>query len=155
MLGGQRLAYPRQSIDQPFTAGREPRGFQIDRDAEGGQLFRIWAEGLPREALVRARFVKGDWQGLRAGRAVALAAPVRELERIHGVGEQLGRAVTNGLRQRLEGLVPFMSIRVGELRQTGLRVWKDDVIIEGSGGALRVIYPTAEASYDAPVSVGR
>lgn len=155
MLASQRLSYPRQSLDEQFPPGSAPRGFTLQRDRSGQPRLRIWAEGLAQEAHVPARFLKGDWSTLAAGRPVAVTVSVDDLERIHGIGAQLGEAVTLGLRERLATAIPFFRIRIGNLRQTGMTLAEDRAVIQGTSEALTVVYPDAEVSYAAPVSVGR
>jgi hypothetical protein len=154
VLATQRISNSAQSIDQPFTPGREPRGFTLVQGRDGQPRMRVWAEGLAREAAVRARFIKGDWNALAAGRPVVLAAAVEDLQRAHGVANQLGKVVTTALRQRLENVIPFVTIRIGDLVLRRFDVSESDVVIEGSSRGLTVNYPDAEISYNAPVSVG-
>ncbi|MEN3949948.1 hypothetical protein [Iodidimonas sp. SYSU 1G8] len=155
MLASQRLSYPKQSLDEQFPGASAPRGFRLERDRSGQPRLSIWAEGLERDAYVPARFLKGDWSALAAGRPVAMTVSVDDLERIHGVGAQLGEAVTLGLRERLATAIPFFRIRIGDLRQTGMTLAEDRAVIQGTSEALTVVYPDAEVSYAAPVSVGR
>ena len=154
VLASQRISNSAQSIDQPFTPGREPRGFTLVKGRDGQPRMRVWADGLPREAAVPARFIKGDWNALAAGRPVVLAAAVEDLQRAHGVATQLGKVVTTALRQRLENAIPFVTVRIGDLVLRRLDVSEHDVIINGSGRGLTVNYPNAEISYNAPVSIG-
>ncbi len=155
ILASQRIGNPPELLDQSYTPGREPRGFTIGRDGSGRPQLRVWAEGLPRQASVAARFVKGDWNALAAGRPVALAASVDELQRAQGVVQQIGRLLTRELRQRFENAIPFVTIRIGDLTLRRLDLSARDVVIQSAGSGLRVVYPDADVTYAAPVTVGR
>jgi hypothetical protein len=154
ILATQRISNPSESIDQPFTPGREPRGFSLALGKNGQPQLRVWAAGLQREVIVPARFVRGDWAALTAGAPVVLAAPVEDLQRAHGVADQLGKVVTRALRQRLENAIPFVTIRIGDMVLQDISLSRRDAIIEGSSRGLAVTYPAAEISYGAPVTVG-
>ncbi|MBI1179526.1 MAG: hypothetical protein GC201_03145 [Alphaproteobacteria bacterium] len=142
-------------IDETYPPGAEPRGFALEKGRNGQPLLRVWADQLPRGAVVEARFLRGGWADLAAGRAVALVASVRALQRIHGVAEQLGKAIGLGLRRQLADAVPFLTIQVGDPVLQSLRLDGDDVVLEGSRNGLTATYPDAQATYAAPVSIGR
>ena len=154
-LASQRIGNAPQTRDDSFAPGQGPRGFTLAKARNGQPQLRIWAWELPNEVIVPARFVKGDWNALSAGRRVTLAASARDLQRAHGVTRRIGQTATQWLRQNFSDAVPFVSIRIGNLALKRMDLSRDDVIIDGAGGRLTVTYPDGELSYGAPVSVGR
>jgi hypothetical protein len=155
ILASQRIGSGPQSREESFAPGQEPRGFTLARGGGGQPQLRIWAQELPRQVTVAARFVRGDWNALMAGRPVTLAASAGELARAHGVAERLGVAVTQWLRDRFSDAIPFVTIQIGDLTLTRMNLSANDVVIDGGGGGFVVRYPDGEFSYAAPVSMGR
>ncbi len=155
LLASQRLGNAPQSRDDSFAPGQEPRGFTIVKGRSGQPALRIWAQELPNEVTVPARFVKGDWTALADGRRVTLAASARELQRAHGATQRIGQVATQWLRQNFSDAIPFVTIRIGNLVLRRMNLSRDDVIIDGTANRLTVSYPDGELSYNAPVSMGR
>lgn len=154
-LDSQRIGNAPQSRDDSFAPGQEPRGFTLAKGRSGLPVLRIWAQELPNEVTVPARFVKGDWNALSAGRRVTLAASAKDLQRAHGVAQRIGQTATQWLRQNFSDAIPFMTIRIGNLVLRRMNLSRDDVIIDGTGNRMTVAYPDGELSYSAPVSMGR
>lgn len=155
LLASQRIGNAPQSRDDSFAPGQEPRGFTLARGRSGQPVLRIWAQELPNEVTVPARFVRGDWNALSAGRRVTLAASARDLQRAHGVTRRIGETATRWLRQNFSDAIPFVTIRIGNLALRRMDLSRDDVVIDGTANRLAVTYPDGELSYSAPVSMGR
>jgi len=154
-LASQRIGNAPQSRDDSFAPGQGPRGFTLAKGRNGQPVLRIWSQDMPNEVTVPARFVRGDWNAVAAGRRVTLAASARDLQRAHGVTRRIGQAATQWLRQNFSDAIPFMTIRIGTLVLRRMDLSRDDVIIDGAGDRLTVTYPDGELSYSAPVSMGR
>ncbi|MEN3976941.1 hypothetical protein [Emcibacter sp. SYSU 3D8] len=155
MLASQRIGSAPQSRDDSFAPGQEPRGFVVGKAVNGQPLLRIWARDLPNEVTVPARFVKGDWAALRAGRRIALAASARNLQQAHGVAERVGQVATAWLRQNFADAIPFVRLNFGDLTLRRMNLSRDDVVIDGTAARMTATYPDGELSYSAPVSMGR
>lgn len=154
-LESQRIGNAPKSRDDKFAPGQEPRGFILAKGRSGQPVLRIWSQELPNEVTVPARFVKGDWNALSAGRRVTLAASAKELQRAHGVTQRIGQTATQWLRQNFSNAIPFMTIQIGNLVLQRMDLSRDDVIIDGTSNRMTVTYPDGELSYSAPVSMGR
>jgi hypothetical protein len=155
LLESQRIGNGPQSRDDTFAPGQEPRGFTVGQGRGGQPVLRIWAQELPGEVSVPARFVRGDWNALSAGRPVTLVASARAVQRAHGVAQRIGQTATQWLRQNFSNAIPFMTIHIGDLALRRMDLSSDDVVIESNGRKLKVTYPDGELSYSAPVSMGR
>lgn len=155
VLASRRIGTGPQARDDSFAPGQEPRGFTVSRARDGRPVLRIWAQELQGDSTVPAKFVRGDWNAMAAGRPVTLVASARELQRAYGVTRRIGQEATQWLRGQFSDAIPFVTITIGALKLTAMNLSSDDVVIEGNGRRFSISYPDGDLSYSAPVSIGR